>query len=98
MMILYSDRDYSGGHFFKYLQVGFLSLTGEEDKQAELVDNKPVIYNFEQVSGFFEQVGKNTKYIIQPEEILADNFSFAILNKTGLPNQDIVDDIKMKLR
>jgi hypothetical protein len=98
MMILYSNKDYDGGDFFKYLNVGFLSLTGNMDKSIVLVDNKPVIYNFEQVTGFFEQVGKNTQYIIHPEEILADNFAFAILNKTGLPDQDIVDKIKMKLK
>jgi hypothetical protein len=98
MMILYSNKDYEGGDFFKYLNVGFLSLTGNMDKSIVLVDNKPVIYNFEQVTGFFEQVGKNTQYIIHPEEILADNFAFAILNKTGLPDQDIVDKIKMKLK
>ena len=98
MMILYSTQNYSDGDFFKYLNVGFLSLIGDTDKSIELVDNKPVIYNFKQVTGFFEQVGKNTQYIIHPEEILADNFAFAILNKAALPNKDIVDKIKMKLK
>lgn len=98
MMILYSTQDYSSGDFFKYLNVGFLSIKGDVNKSVELVGNKPVIYNIKQVTEFFEQVGKNTQYIIHPEEILADNFAFAILNKTRLPNQDIVDKIKMKLK
>jgi hypothetical protein len=98
MMILYSTQNYSGGDFFKYLNVGFLSLKGDSIKSVEYNDNKPVIYSFKQVTDFFEQVGKNTQYIIHPEEILADNFAFAILNKSGLPNQDIVNKIKMKLK
>lgn len=98
MMMLYSSQNYSGGEFFKYLNVGFLSLTGDSIKSIEYKENTPVIYNLRQMTGFFEQVGKNTQYIIHPEEILADNFVFAILNKSGLPNQDIVDKLKTKLK
>ena len=98
MMILYSDRDYSGGEFFNYLNVGFLSLKGDSIKTIEYKDDEPVIYTLKQVTGFFEQVGKNTQYIIHPEEVLADNFTFTILNKTGLPNPEIVNEIRKKLQ
>ena len=98
MMILYSNQDYTDGDFFKYLNVGFLSLIGDHNKKVELVDNKPVIYNFNQVADFFEQVGNNTQYIIHPEEIMADNFAFALLDKTGLPNSEILEKIKVKLK
>lgn len=97
-MVLYSNKEYSGGDFFNYLNVGFLSLTGDSVKTIEYQNGKAVIYSFQQVTGFFEQVGKNTQYIIHPEEILADNFAFAILNKSGLPDQDIVNEIKKKLQ
>lgn len=98
MMILYSDKNYSSGDFFEYLNVGFLSLRGDLIKTIEYNGNKPVIYTFEEVTGFFEQVGKNTKYIIHPEEILADNFTFTILNKTELPNPEIVKEIRIRLQ
>jgi hypothetical protein len=98
MMILYSKEEYTEGEFFKYLNVGFLSLKEDSLKAIEYKDDKPVIYSFEEVTGFFEQVGKNTKYIIHPEEILADNFAFTILKEEGLPNPNIVDEIKKKLR
>ena len=75
----------------------FLRLKGKDIKEIEYIDGKPVVYNFKEVSNFFEQVGKNTKYIIHPEEILADNFAFALMNKTGLPSQRIIDEIKSKL-
>lgn len=98
MMILYSNQDYNGGDFFKYLNVGFLSLAGDSVKTIEYIDNKPVIYSFKQITVFFEQVGKNTQYHIHPEEILADNFAFSILNKSGLQNPEIVNEIKKKLK
>jgi len=98
MMILYSKKDYTGGSFFEYLNVGFLSLTGETNKNIEMIDGQPVIFSMDQVTGFYEQVGKNTKYIIHPEEILADNFMLAILEKPGLPNTDLIDKILKKLQ
>lgn len=94
MMVLYSSQDYSGGEFFKYLNVGFLQLEGDNQKNVLFVNGKPAIYTLQQVSGFFEQVGKNTQYIIHPEEIMADNFAFALLNRSGLQNPEIVDKIK----
>jgi len=98
MMILYSKQGYNGGSFFKYLNTGFLSLIGDSTKSIEYINNKPVIFSFKEVTGFFEQVGKNTRYIIHPEEILAENFAFAIINKSDLPDQEIVDKIKKKIR
>jgi predicted SprT family Zn-dependent metalloprotease len=98
MMINYSKSEYDGGSYWKYLNIGFLSLVGNEEKSIELYDNKPVIYTIKQVTGFYEQVGKNTHYIIHPEEILANNFVYAILNKPDLPNPEIVDMLKMKLK
>ncbi len=98
MMIMYSKRDYDGGVFFNYVNIGFLSLVGEEVKTIDYVDNKAVIYEINQVSGFFEQVGMNTQYIINPEEIMAENFSLAILGNNDLPNQEIVEKIKVVLK
>lgn len=97
MMILYAKKEYTNGSFFQYLNVGFLRLKGRKEKSIQFVDGKPVIYTFEDVSGFFEQVGKNTNYIIHPEEILADNFAYTMLGRTGLPDTDILDIIKKTL-
>lgn len=97
MMILYANRPYDGGMFFEYLQVGFLRLEGKREKAVYLKDGKPEIYAMDEVSGFYEQVGQNTKYIIHPEEILADNFSFAILDKKDLTSQWLVENIKKSM-
>ncbi len=50
------------------------------------------------ISGFFEKIGKNTNYIIHPEEILADNFSFMVLQKRNLPSPVIVKKLKKILK
>lgn len=97
MMILYSNKEYTVGDFFKYLNVGFLKVKGSENKEVDYVDGKPIIYSFKEVPDFFEKVGKNTQYVIHPEEVLADNFAFAINHKKGLPSQWLVDKIQQKL-
>src|SRR5690606_36903213 len=81
MMVLYSDEPYKEGLFFKYLNVGFMKL--DSKKLPEIVNGRPVIYSMNEVEGFFEQVGRNTQYILHPEEIMADNFVFAINDRTG---------------
>lgn len=98
MMILYSEREYAGGSFFDYFSIGLLKLKGKVTKEIDYVDGNPVISQLKDVSDFFKQVGKNTPYIIDPEEILAENFVFAINNKKGLPDQFIVDKIQMQLK
>ncbi|MEM6260939.1 MAG: DUF4157 domain-containing protein [Bacteroidota bacterium] len=95
MMVLYADKPYNGGAFFEYLQVGFWQLPLED----EVSNNEaPTIYTMKTVDGFFQQVGKNTNYIIHPEEILAENFSFALLGKEGLPDQWLVEAIQELLQ
>jgi hypothetical protein len=69
-----------GGEFFRYLQFKFLVLekTGGSSFKTAVEDGQPRLLALEQVSGFFEQVGRNTEYVIHPEEILADNFALLV--------------------
>lgn len=98
LMVLYSKKDYKKGEFFDYLNVGFLSLTGDSVKSVAYEKGEPIIYGFGEVEGFYDQVGRNTNYIIHPEEIMAENFSFAILGKTELANPELVKKVKAILR
>jgi hypothetical protein len=75
-----------GGEFFDYLQL-------------RLALRDPVrMVEFGQVQGFFEQVGRNTQYIIHPEEILADNFSYLVIEKAGLPDPGLPTRMLQALR
>lgn len=58
-----------------------------------------VLYCLEikQLSGFFEQVGTNTEYVIHPEEILADNFPMLVVDNKDLPPPAILKKIKQIL-
>ncbi|MEE8258219.1 MAG: hypothetical protein V3R20_00860 [Sphingomonadales bacterium] len=49
------------------------------------------LLNPENVPEFFTAIGRNTGYIIHPEEVLADNFVFLLTGRDGLPNPEIVE-------
>ncbi len=102
MPILYSSSEKydlkKGGEFFNYLQFKLLVLEYQNGKWAYDKDT-PTIVDLSTITGFFEQVGTNTKYIIHPEEILADNFALLMLGspKVGLPKVDspeVIDRMK----
>lgn len=98
MMILYSDKDYSGGSFFAYLKIGLVELSLNEKKEIVLRNGKPIIYEIDKVGNFFEQIGFNTNYVIDPEEVMADNFMYAILNNNDKPSQKLLSDIRLRLQ
>jgi hypothetical protein len=54
---------------------------------------EPSWVSVEQVSGFFEQIGRNTSYIIHPEEILADNATLLTLGQRNVPSPEILSRI-----
>ena len=45
------------------------------------IDSKGEFYLPEEADNFWEIFGRNTKYVIDPEECMADNFSYAVLNE-----------------
>jgi len=88
-----------GGEFFNYLQFQFLLVEKNESSPTIKYDGQtPSLVGVEQVSGFFEQVGNNTEYIIHPEEILADNFTFLVLQKSNLPTPAIIKKLETILK
>jgi hypothetical protein len=89
-----------GGEFFDYLQFQFLLVEKRGDKAdvTPLYDGpSPRLADMRQVSGFIEQVGKNTRYIIHPEEILADNFALLILEDRNVPSPEVIEKIRVVL-
>lgn len=78
------------GEFFNYLQLSFLQVPRTSAAQ-------PILAAPEEVSGFFEQVGRNTDYVIHPEEILADNFALLILDEHNVPSPEIIEKMRLIL-
>ena len=64
------------------------------------VDGTDVWYTIEQASNFDEVFGTNTGYVIDPEECLADNFSYTVIygekgpDGKGYPNPEIISAIR----
>ena len=77
-----------GEHFFKY---GTTVLVP--------VDGSDVYYSKDQASNFDAVFGTNTGYVIDPEECMADNFSYAViyglngLSGEGYDNPEIIEGI-----
>ena len=97
MMYLYSKRPYQGGSFFTYLSIGLVVLQGDVQKEIALRNGQPIIYTTEEVENFAEQIGQNTAYIIDPEEVMADNFMHAVLQAKDKPSMDLIRKIQHRL-
>ncbi|HEV8326412.1 MAG TPA: DUF4157 domain-containing protein [Nitrospiraceae bacterium] len=89
-----------GGEFFQYLQLALLLVERPGDTRAPLAlydSHGPRLVGLEQISGFFEQVGQNTEYIIHPEEILADNFALIVLGERNVRSPEVLSKIQSAL-
>lgn len=96
-MMIYSDRDYAGGSFFDYVHIGLIPL--DKSFKPIVSGNNTIIFDLDDAEDFYSKVGKNTGYVINPEECLADNFSMAICGTSKqLPNQEIIDNIITVIR
>jgi hypothetical protein len=101
MPILFSKSEKydvaKGGMFLNYMTCKFLVVSNNNSPNPGKIDYdkaKPRIVDMKDVSDFYEQVGKNTHYVIHPEEILADNFAIIILEDKNIPSPKIADRIK----
>lgn len=77
----FSNYNSENSQFFQYLEFRLFEIKEENGNfyiAEEDTGQKP-----ENMQGFFEQVGRNTSYIIHPEEILADNFKLLALQKAA---------------
>ena len=92
--VLYANRDHydksNGGEFFASLQFRYL-LTWQGAGNADYKDpENPELVVEGDLEGFFEQVGRNTKYTIHPDEILADNFSLLVTGEGDVKTPDVL--------
>lgn len=87
-----------GEEFFRYLQFRFLVLPESGSKGTPVEVDSPQLLEVGEVSGFYEQVGENTSYIIHPEEILADNFALLMMREQEFKSPQIAQRIGALLR
>ena len=65
-----------GGEFFATMQLVWLEVgRGDAVPVRPSIGDPPRLLRTPELAGLFEQIGRNTGYVIHPEEILADNFA-----------------------
>lgn len=87
VVVLASTRPFqkSGDNMFNLMMVGLVPL-----------DDLSVMYPSDSAENFWEVFGRNTDYVIDPEEALADNFSYAVMygvNGMSYPSPEIIQEI-----
>lgn len=83
------------GGLFQSFKFGLLKVEQKNGQYSPIYfDGIPDIINPMRVKSFWDQIGKNTNYIIHPEEILASNFVFLVTEPDSLPSPDIVDSMR----
>jgi len=97
--VLYSSQPHydaaSGKSFFAYLTFRLLVIEREgEQWRPKHLGNRPWLLDASETKGFHEQIGRNTGYIIHPEEVLADNFVLLVNGKRDLPSPEIIEKMK----
>lgn len=96
----YDDIYNNDYYLFNYVDLAFFEVRLNEEKYSVVTDDnsKSKAYKAEELKGFYEQIGRNTKYIIHPDEILADNVSILFrtrgLNRVYIKNKEGVDLLK----
>jgi len=81
---------------FKYLQFQLLVVDadGQERWKPHLNDGQPELLNPREVPDFMRQIGRNTSYIIHPDEILADNFVHMVMQTPNRPDPQLIEKIR----
>ena len=87
-----------GTSLFKYLTIRLLVLENRDGRlQVAMKDDQPVVLDPQKVDSFFEQIGRNTGYIMHPDEILADNFVHLAQKRENLPTPRVVEQMRQVL-
>ncbi|MEX0678503.1 MAG: hypothetical protein WD063_15590 [Pirellulales bacterium] len=81
-----------GGSLFTYLTFKLMAVENAGGEWRPVLDaGNPVLWDPDDVPGYHEQVGRNTRYIIHPEEILADNFVFLLDGRIEVPTPRVLE-------
>lgn len=82
----------AAGGFFKYLQFRLAEVEPNDEGFAlRQADGQWVLHKPEDADDYFDQIGRNTRYIIHPDEILADNFVHLVMQRENLDTPRIID-------
>jgi len=94
--ILYaSQKEYNpkaGGTLFSYLTFRLLVIEKHDGAwRPVMMGDQPVVIDPKKLPAYFDKIGKNTQYIIHPDEILADNFVHLVMGDQNLATPRIIE-------
>lgn len=88
----------TGGGVFAYIDPKLLLIEQLKGQwRPRLERGQPMLIGYGEVTGFYEQVGRNTQYIMEPEEILADNFAL-LITKQPPRSPEVLEKIRITLK
>lgn len=76
--------------FATQMQTSWLPVD-RQDGRCKVRDERPALAELE---GLYEQVGRNTGYLIHPEEILAENFALLFQKPRKLASPEVLERIR----
>ncbi len=85
-----------GGEFFTYLTLELLLVKRTAEGGHLVLEDAsgPRLVPIEKVTGYHEQIGSNTGYIIHPEEVVADNFVLLVNGGRTAKSPDVLDRLR----
>ncbi|MEE2567252.1 hypothetical protein [Hyphobacterium marinum] len=85
-----------GGSFPNYFGFALVAVSVDDGVCTPVTgeDGAPVMLNPGTAPGFLDLIGRNTQYVIHPEETLADNFTLWMTGAENLPNPEIVERVR----
>lgn len=106
MLMLYAEEDEYEEfitNFQRYVSTtdGYwlMALDSETHRPYKNDKGKYAVYNCREVSDFKEVMSAgNTGYCDDPEECMADNFAYAMIGRTDLPNKELLEKIRQLLK
>ena len=97
--VTFSKKErYDEGSLFDYLTFKLLIVEVKDGNAAAVDAGSPELLDPNKQVDYFRQIGRNTGYIIHPEEILADNFVHLLSNRVDLPNPEILESLRKLLK
>jgi hypothetical protein len=84
--------------FFDYLTFRLMLIERLGEQPTPILDDgEPILLDPRNIASFHQQIGRNTKYILHPDEVLADNFVHLVFQTPDLPSPRIIAEMKQYL-
>ncbi|PQO42081.1 hypothetical protein [Blastopirellula marina] len=98
-VILTRSAEYQPGGLFANLDFRLMVLEEADGKFApKLVDGEAVLLSPREAADYLQKIGRNTGYIIHPEEVLADNFALMLFDPEGVRDAWVIEGMQEVLK